>query len=258
MMMNFKKTLLLGHRGARGEALENTLAGFKLAQNLQTAGLVGVEFDVQLSADGRLIVFHDDNLQRLCRQQSCIDQLSLAEIQRYSQLDNEQSGHKQSGHKQPVHNIMPLADIASVLQGFTYIELEIKTHERTNYRKLIKALMIELVNSPLARLPIVLTSFDVELHAGLQRNKLLKHMPRGLLIRTPETLLTATNTALQLGCVQLGIHYPLHNQAVIAHCHRYHLPVSAWTVNDGDTMENLIAWQVDAIITDYPTYFLTR
>ena len=248
MMINFKNTLLLGHRGARGEALENTLAGFKLAQNLQTAGLVGVEFDVQLSADGRLMVFHDDNLQRLCGQQSRIDQLSLAEIERYSQLD-----HKQSGHK-----ITPLADIALALEGFTYIELEIKTHERTNYRKLIKALMLELVNSPLARLPIVLTSFDVELHAGLQRNKLLKHMPRGLLIRTPETLLTATNTALQLGCVQLGIHYPLLNQAVIEHCHRYHLPVSAWTVNDGDTMENLIAWQVDAIITDYPTYFLTH
>lgn len=248
MMINFKNTLLLGHRGARGEALENTLAGFKLAQNLQAAGLVGVEFDVQLSADGRLMVFHDDNLQRLCGQQSRIDQLSLAEIERYSQLD-----HKQSGHK-----ITPLEHIALALEGFGYIELEIKTHERTDYRKLIKALMLELVNSPLARLPIVLTSFDVELHAGLQRNKLLQDIPRGLLIRTPETLIKAPNTALQLGCVQLGIHYPLLTQAVIAHCHRYHLPVSAWTVNDGDTMENLIAWQVDAIITDYPTYFLTH
>lgn len=243
MMINFKNTLLLGHRAARGEALENTLAGFKLAQNLQTAGLVGVEFDVQLSADGHLMVFHDDNLQRLCGQQSRLDQLSLVEIQRSSQ----------SGHK-----ITPLAHIALALEGFTYIELEIKTHERTDYRKLIRALMTDLIDSPLANLPIVLTSFDVELHAGLQRNKLLKHMPRGLLIRTPETLLTATNTALQLGCVQLGIHYPLLNSAVIDHCHRYDLPVSAWTVNDNDTMEKLIAWQVDAIITDYPTYFLTR
>ena len=243
MMMNFKNTLLLGHRGARGEALENTLAGFKLAQNLQTAGLVGVEFDVQLSADGHLMVFHDDNLQRLCGQQSRIDQLSLAEIQRSSQ----------SGHK-----ITSLAHIALALEGFTYIELEIKTHERTDYRKLIRALMTDLIDSPLANLPIVLTSFDVELHAGLQRNKLLQDLPRGLLIRTPETLIKAPNTALQLGCMQLGIHYPLLNPAVIDHCHRYDLPVSAWTVNDSDTMENLIAWQVDAIITDYPTYFLTH
>ena len=246
-MINFKNTLLLGHRGARGEAVENTVAGFKLAQNLQTSGLAGVEFDVQLTADGHLMVFHDDNLQRMCAQQSRIDQLSLAEIERYSQLDNKQSGHK----------ITPLAHIAPALEGFSYIELEIKTHERTDYRKLINALMIELIDSPLANLPIVLTSFDVELHAGLQRNKTLQHIPRGLLIRTPETLITASNTALQLGCVQLGIHYPLLNQAVIAHCHRYNLPISAWTVNDSNTIEQLIAWQVDVIITDYPTYLLT-
>lgn len=242
-MINLKNTLLLGHRGARGEALENTLAGFKLAQNLQIAGLAGVEFDVQLSADGHLIVFHDDNLQRLCAQQSCIDQLSLAEIGRYLQ----------SGHE-----ITPLAHIAPVLKGFNYSELEIKTHERTDYNKLVKALMRDLIDSPLASLPIVLTSFDVELHARLQRNQLLKHIPRGLLIRTPKTLITAPHTALQLGCVQLGIHYPLLNQAVIAHCHRYQLPVSAWTVNDSEMMKQLIAWQADVIITDYPTYFLSH
>ena len=79
----------MGHRGARGEAVENTVAGFKLAQNLQTSGLAGVEFDVQLTADGHLMVFHDDNLQRMCAQQSRIDQLSLAEIERYSQLDHK-------------------------------------------------------------------------------------------------------------------------------------------------------------------------
>lgn len=242
-MINLNNTLLLGHRGARGEALENTLAGFKLAQKLQAAGLAGVEFDVQLSADGHLVVFHDDNLQRLCAQQSCVDQLSLTEIQR----------HLQSGHA-----ITPLAYIASVLEGFSYIELEIKTHERTDYSKLIKALTRDLIDSPLARLPIALTSFDVELHARLQRNKSLQHLPRGLLIRTPETLITAAHTALQLGCVQLGIHYPLLNQAVITHCHRYHLPVSAWTVNDSEIIKQLIAWQVDVIITDYPTQFLTR
>ena len=42
----------MGHRGARGEALENPLAGFKVAQILQSAGLIGVVFDVQLSDDG--------------------------------------------------------------------------------------------------------------------------------------------------------------------------------------------------------------
>ncbi|PKG34140.1 glycerophosphodiester phosphodiesterase [Psychrobacter sp. Sarcosine-3u-12] len=242
-MINLNNTLLLGHRGARGEAVENTLAGFEHAQRLNPQGLAGVEFDVQLSADEQLIVFHDDNLQRMCGQQSRIDQLTLAEIQRY---------------RQDKHPLITLDRAYQALTNFSYIELEIKTHERTDYGKLIRALMHDLIDSPLASLPIALTSFDVELHARLQRNKTLQHIPRGLLIRTPKTLLSAPQTALQLGCVQLGIHYPLLTQAVIKHCHRYHLPVSAWTVNDSETIKQLITWQVDVIITDYPTYFLTR
>ncbi|MGI9340349.1 MAG: glycerophosphodiester phosphodiesterase, partial [Psychrobacter sp.] len=75
-MINFKKTQLLGHRGARVEALENTLFGFQHAKRLQARGLAGVELDVQLTADGHLIVFHDDTLQRLCGLQARIDQLS--------------------------------------------------------------------------------------------------------------------------------------------------------------------------------------
>lgn len=50
-----------GHRGAAGEAPENTYAGFELA------ALVGVdylEFDVQLLADGSAVVIHDDQLDR--------------------------------------------------------------------------------------------------------------------------------------------------------------------------------------------------
>ncbi len=83
-------------------------------------------------------------------------------------------------------------------------------------------------------------------------------MPRGLLIRTSDALAKATYTALQLGCVQLGIHYPLLTQAIIKHSHRYGLPVSAWTVNDIDTIEQLIKWETDVIITDFPSHLLLR
>ena len=240
-MIELKNTLLLGHRGARGEALENTLSGFEYAQKLQLSGLAGVEFDVQLSQDGQLMIFHDDTLERMCAQQSRLDQLNVGEIQRQRQFG------------QP---IITLPDIASALNTYTYIELEVKTHSRTDYAKLVKALMRDLSDSPLANLPIVLTSFDVELHARLQRCTSLRHIPRGLLIREPELLKQAPNTALQLDCRQLGIYYPLLNHKVIQSCHRYDLPVSAWTVNDIETIKQLIDWQVDVIITDYPSYLL--
>lgn len=240
-MINLKNTHLIGHRGARGEVLENTLSGFQHARSLQPRGLAGVEFDVQLSADGHLIVFHDETLQRLGGLQSRIDQLSLTEIQR---------------HLQSRHRIITLDMLAQVLTGFTHIELEIKTHSRTDHPKLIRALTRYLIDSPLANLPIVLTSFDVQLLAQIQRSKLLAPIARGLLIHTLKLLDSAPNTALQLGCSQLGVYYPLLNHPVIQHCHRYSLPVSAWTVNDIEIVKQLIKWQIDVIVTDFPIQLL--
>ena len=292
-MINLKTTRLLGHRGARSEAPENTLFGFQHAHSLQARGLAGVEFDVQLTADGHLVVFHDDTLLRLCGLQSRIDQLSLVEIQRYLQsghqiitLDalsqalplslKEMAASKLSAaqllselQKRARNSLYGLPSIAPflaptssvesqahALTRFTHIELEVKTHDRTNYRQLIKALANDLVDSPLASLPIVITSFDTYLHAKIQRHKSLNKLRRGLLVRTQQGLNNAPNTALQLGCSQLGIYYPLLTRAVIQNCHRYGLPVSAWTVNDIEQIKQLIDWQVDFIITDIPTQLL--
>ena len=50
---------IIGHRGARGEAPENTLGGFRYLHQL---GGRAVEFDVRQLQDDQLIVIHDDNL----------------------------------------------------------------------------------------------------------------------------------------------------------------------------------------------------
>lgn len=283
-MIKLDNTLLLGHRGARSEALENTLSGFEYAYSLQPRGLAGVEFDVQLTADGHLVVFHDDTLLRLCGLQSRVDQLSLAEIRRHLQSGHQiitldmlaqsmalpsQALHSQNTpsrrHDVFVNSAVPkrlitetqnLKTPPSALTHFTHIELEIKTHNRTDYPKLIQALKRYLVDTPLASLPIVLTTFDVQLLAQLQRNESLAHIPRGLLVRKPQLLASAPNTALQLGCTQLGIYDPLITQSIIQNSHRHGLPVSAWTVNDIEVARQLVKWQVDVIITDVPTQLL--
>lgn len=54
-------TLVFAHRGASGHAPENTLPAFELAAE---RGADGVEFDVQITADGKLIVHHDRELGR--------------------------------------------------------------------------------------------------------------------------------------------------------------------------------------------------
>ncbi len=54
------KTLLVhGHRGARGNRPENTLAGFAFAVE---AGVDGLELDIRISADSQIIVHHDEQL----------------------------------------------------------------------------------------------------------------------------------------------------------------------------------------------------
>src|SRR5688572_2391261 len=53
--------LLYGHRGAGGEAPENTEAAFRYARALY---LDGVQLDVRLSSDDELVVIHDETVDR--------------------------------------------------------------------------------------------------------------------------------------------------------------------------------------------------
>ena len=54
-------TLAFAHRGASAYAPENTLAAFELAAEM---GAAGIEFDVQITRDGKLIIHHDRELGR--------------------------------------------------------------------------------------------------------------------------------------------------------------------------------------------------
>ncbi|MDZ7371315.1 MAG: glycerophosphodiester phosphodiesterase family protein [candidate division KSB1 bacterium] len=70
--------LVLAHRGASREAPENTLAAFRRAFAL---GVDGIELDVQLTADGELIVIHDDTVNRTTNGRGRVERKTLAELQ---------------------------------------------------------------------------------------------------------------------------------------------------------------------------------
>ena len=74
-----QRPLIIGHRGASAEAPENTLAAFTLAQN---QGADGIEFDVQLSADGWPVVIHDSQLERTTNGRGAVQQFTVAELQK--------------------------------------------------------------------------------------------------------------------------------------------------------------------------------
>lgn len=72
-------TLVWGHRGASGDAPENTLAAFRLAAE---QGADGVELDVQLSADGVPVVIHDETLDRTTDGTGPVKDRTAAELAR--------------------------------------------------------------------------------------------------------------------------------------------------------------------------------
>lgn len=75
-----KLPLIIGHRGAKGIAPENSLSGFKKAVEL---GIDGIELDVHLTKDGKLAVIHDMDLKRLSGLKIPIKQFTFEELKKY-------------------------------------------------------------------------------------------------------------------------------------------------------------------------------
>jgi len=69
--------LKIGHRGARGYVLENTLTSFKHAIDLKVDG---IELDVHLSADDEIIVIHDYTINRTTNGDGAVSKLSLKDL----------------------------------------------------------------------------------------------------------------------------------------------------------------------------------
>ena len=80
--MKLKGTkLIFAHRGASAYAPENTLPAFKLAAEMHA---FGVELDVHLTRDGKIVVAHDDRIDRMSDGHGLIREQTLDELRQYS------------------------------------------------------------------------------------------------------------------------------------------------------------------------------
>lgn len=78
--------IVIGHRGAPFEAVENSFEAFELAVD---SGADRIEFDVQLTADNELVVMHDKTLQRTCNRWGATTQVTREQFQNIRLLNNE-------------------------------------------------------------------------------------------------------------------------------------------------------------------------
>lgn len=76
-MMDIKAPVIIAHRGASRQAPENTMAAFRRALEL---GAGGIELDVHLSADGHLVVTHDEQVDRTSNGKGLVRDKTFGEL----------------------------------------------------------------------------------------------------------------------------------------------------------------------------------
>lgn len=232
---------LIGHRGARQEAPENTLGGFTYLAQL---GLRAVEFDVRQLHDDTLVVIHDADLLRTSGRAIDLYGLNHTDLDR---IDQRHGWPDWQGTE-------PLATLAQVLQrldGFGHIEVEVKSVESEQQaERLIRHLLPVLAAWPAA----IITSFDLKILQAVQKQT--AQQKRGLLIEVPLPIDAIVQTALDLGCTRVGIKDSLCSAELIQALHQHGLACSVWTVNSVERAQQLQAWGADGLITDTPSQML--
>jgi glycerophosphoryl diester phosphodiesterase len=229
------RPLVLAHRGASGQAPENTLASFRRAVELVADG---VELDVQLSRDEQIVVFHDDLLSRTAGSTGRVSEKSWDELQ---QLDaGVWYNEAYRGEKIPA--------LEQVLQlGSDDWRLNIELKQTKRPKELVRAVAARL-GTLVNPLRCIFTSFDPE----------LLHLMREMAPQASLGLIFAgawpDESILRLWPVW-SAEKSLLTRERIAQAHAGGFFVCAWTVNTIDEMQTQIELGVDAIITNYPERF---
>ena len=233
--------LKIGHRGAAGEAPENTLASFELAWRQRVDG---IEFDVQLSSDGVPVVIHDARLRRTTSGSGWVWEHRASVLRRLDAGSWFNRRHRLRARERYAGARIPL--LAEVLQWvkarqcLAFVEIK-------DYRPGVAAKVLhEIERAGLWHLARVV-SFDLP---SLQEARELSEQARLGLDFSGRLL--PVRRARALGAEALLPYWAIVSRGLIRRAHRAGLQVIPWTVNYPIHMRSKILDGVDGLITNYP------
>lgn len=220
--------LIIGHRGAKGHIIENSLESFQKAFEL---GANGIELDVYCCQSGELIVFHDYNLRRFGGKGE-VEQMTLSEIRQQNLIDN-------------LH-IPTLSEVLEMCDENTFINIEIKGKNVTE--SLLNLLLLKDHSNIFDR--VVVSSF----HWGeLEKLRIQsKDIKLGILVYNPLYFRKALRFADKLMAFSLHPRFDMCSKKRILKMKKRRLKIYPWTVNNFEDLASTYALNVDGIITDYP------
>jgi glycerophosphoryl diester phosphodiesterase len=237
----FENTLppVIGHRGAAGCAPENTLAGLRKAKELNCRW---VEFDVRLTADGQLILLHDERLERTTNGRGRAVLLPLAAVRRYDAGCRFDAAFK--GERVPT-----LAEAVTVLGELgigANIELKAARGREAETGAVAAALLCRLWSSQLPA-PLV-SSFLQEALAAVQARA--SRVARGILFHAVPRNWRVL--AEELGCAAIHVDHRSLHPTLVAEIREAGYPLLAYTVNDPARAHTLFGWGVTSVFSDVP------
>lgn len=216
--------LRIGHRGAAGHAPENTLAALELAIQL---GVDMVEFDVQRSADGALVLLHDRTVDRTTNGEGSVESLPLTVLRGLDAGEGER--------------IPLLEEALACLNGRAGAMIELKVRGiAAEVRATVKATQFQ---SPL----IYASFFHEEL---LTVRKLMPDAQTLALIEGASIHLT--DFAIDAKATHVGLALDFVTPALVQALQAQGIKVFVYTVDEPENIARMKRLGVDGIISNFP------
>ncbi len=250
------RPLIIAHRGDSAFAPENTLAAFRSAIHAKADG---VEFDVQLAADGVPVVIHDFDLNRTGGNKKRVSELTAGQLSNTNVGSWFNKKHPNLSRPEFANETVPTLD--EVLKGLTdfdgFIHIELKALEG-DHTALATAVCDAIRDSPkLAKM--IVSSFKLGVIPEV-RNRLPNVQTSALFAPEIMTFLRRREhivaIAREFGAHQLSLHYTLAGRTIAELAAEAGMPMTVWTVDDPKWLLKCQKLGIGSLITNDPTRLL--
>ena len=226
-----KDILVVGHRGAMGHVLENTIESVQKAIELNVDG---IEIDVFKSKTGELVVYHDPFLTRLSNSNAFIEQISLDSIKKVELIGG--------------YFIPTLTEIVDIIPEKIFLNIELKGQDTSFETNKIITNYLKTYNFPISK--FIISSFRWDELKKIR--SINKDIPIAILVDSLYKIDDAIKLAKQINAVALNPNKEFITKEIVNKIQSKNIKVYPYTINTPRNIRKMRSMGVDAIITDYP------
>ena len=232
-------TQLIAHRGASRDAPENTRAAFLRAVEV---GSTMIELDVQLTADDRLVVIHDQRIDRTANSTGAVRDLTVAELRQFS-YDSSLPGVYPSEDV----GILELREAVDFMVEHN-LDLNVETKEHGAAAERVNDLVAATLRDAGWSERTLVSSINHAASAAMKA----QHPEIRTAIAFVERFVDLTDYARSCGADVLHPHYGLVDAEFVERARDGGFGINAWTVDEPDDVRRLIALGIDGVMTNRP------